>query len=62
MSKGVFGQHADDPQWVFIAWEPVPGPRWMAVLAVVMILVVFGGLDGTFPSSAGGAASAAATG
>ncbi|MDP1916685.1 MAG: hypothetical protein Q8L14_10585 [Myxococcales bacterium] len=39
MSKGVFGQHADDPQWVFIAWEPVPGPRWRAVLAVLLGLV-----------------------
>lgn len=36
MSKGVFGQYADDPQWVFIAWEPVPGPRWRAVLAVLL--------------------------
>lgn len=39
MSKGVFGQYADDPQWVFIAWEPVPGPRWRAVLAVLLGLV-----------------------
>ncbi len=39
MSKGVFGQHADDPQWVFIAWEPVPGPRWRAVLAVALGLI-----------------------
>lgn len=36
MSKGVFGQHADDPQWVFIAWKPVPGPTWRAVLAVAL--------------------------
>ena len=42
MSKGVFGQHADDPQWVFIAWEPVPGPRWRAVLAVVLGLTAAG--------------------
>ena len=39
MSKGVFGQHADDPQWVFIAWEPVPGPRWRAALAVALGLI-----------------------
>ncbi|MDP3235981.1 MAG: hypothetical protein Q8N26_24555 [Myxococcales bacterium] len=39
MSKGVFGQHADDQRWVFIAWEPVPGPRWRAVLAVLLGLV-----------------------
>jgi len=38
VSKGVFGQHADDPQWVFIAWEPLPGPRWRAVLAVLFWL------------------------